>query len=327
MQRRTFIMLLGGTAGARPLAAWAQQTAMPVVGFLASSAPLGWEPYLAAFRDGLRGLGFVEGNNVAIEYRWADGNYANLPRLAEELVGMRVEVIVASGGTAPAIAAKKASSTIPIVFTGVPNPVELGLVASLNRPAGNMTGVSVLTTEVLPKRIELLSALVPGADVFGLLANPTNAGYLDETRVARGAAAARGKTLIVAEAKAEADFESAFDTFVQKRCGALVLTTDAFFNNQRDSIIAVAGRHWIPTIYGWPEFPRAGGLASYGPDLAEQYRLCGGFVGRILKGEKPQELPVMQPTKFNFVLNLKTMKALNIEAPANVLALADEVIE
>ncbi len=204
MQRRTFIMLLGGTAAARPLAAWAQQTAMPVVGFLASSAPLGWEPYLAAFRDGLRGLGFVEGKNVAIEYRWADGNYANLPGLADELVGLRVEVIVASGGTAPAIAAKKASSTIPIVFTGVPNPVELGLVASLNRPAGNLTGVSVLTTEVLPKRVELLSALVPGADVFGLLANPANAGYLDEIRVVRGAAAAHGKSLIVAEAKAEA---------------------------------------------------------------------------------------------------------------------------
>ena len=191
MRRRDFINLLGGTAAARPLAAWAQQTPMPVVGFLASSAPLGWEAYLAAFRDGLRGLGFVEGKNVAIEYRWADGNYANLPRLADELVRLRVEVIVASGGTAPAIAAKKASSTIPIVFTGVPNPVELGLVASLNRPAGNMTGVSVLTTEVLPKRIELLGALVPGADIFGLLANPTNAGYLDETRVARGAAAAR----------------------------------------------------------------------------------------------------------------------------------------
>jgi putative ABC transport system substrate-binding protein len=310
-----------------PLAGRAQQAALPVVGFLSSASPAGWDSYLAAFRGGLNALGFIEGKNLAIEYRWANGNYENLPALAAELAGLRVAAIVASGGTASAIAARAASSTIPIVFTGVPNPVELGLVASLNRPATNMTGVSVLTTEVLPKRFELLSVLVPKAGAFGLLANPTNATYTDELKAARTATAARGKSLVSIDASSEPDFEPAFDTLAKQNCGALILTTDAFFNNHRGTIIALADRHRIPTMYGWPEFPRAGGLASYGPDLSEQYRLSGIFVGRILKGEKPQDLPVMQPTKFSFVLNLKTMKVLNIEAPASILALADEVIE
>ena len=326
MRRRQFITILG-SAAAWPIAARAQPSAMPVVGFFSSASPVGWDNYLAAFRGGLSGLGFTEGKNIAIEYRWADGNYDRLPALAAELANMRVAVIVASGGTASAVAAKAASSTIPIVFTGVPNPVELGLVASLNRPAGNLTGVSVLTTEVLPKRFELLSALVPKVDKFGLLANPTNSGYAIEVNVMRSAVAARAKLLTSIDASSERDFEPAFDSLVKAGCGALILTTDAFFNNHRDALIALADRHRIPAMYGWPEFPHAGGMASYGPDLSEQYRLSGIFVGRILKGEKPQDLPVMQPTKFNFVLNLKTMKALNIEAPANILALADEVIE
>jgi putative tryptophan/tyrosine transport system substrate-binding protein len=326
MQRRRFLTLIGGSA-AWPIIAHAQQSTTPVIGFLSSASPIGWDKYLAAFRDGLRENGFVEGKNVAIEYRWANGSYEQLPKLAAELVGLRVAIIVASGGAAPAVAAKISTSIIPIVFTGVPNPVELGLIASLNRPAGNLTGLSILTTEVLPKRFELLSALVPTAAMFGLLANPTNATYGDEIKVAHVAVGGRGKSLITMDASSESDFEPAFDTLVHQNCGALILTTDAFFNNHRDAIIALAGRHRIPTMYGWPEFPRAGGLASYGPDLSDQYRLSGVFVGRILKGEKPQDLPVMQPTKFNFVLNLKTMKALNIEAPANILALADEVIE
>jgi putative ABC transport system substrate-binding protein len=298
-----------------------------VIGFLSSASPVGWDNYLTAFRDGLAAFGFAEGRNIAIEYRWANGNYERLPALAAELVRLRVAVIVASGGTAPAVAAKTASPTIPIVFTGVPDPVELGLVASLNRPAGNLTGVSVLTTEVLAKRFELLSRLIPGAQVFGLLANPTNAGHADERRVVGDASASRGKSLILIDASSDSDFGPAFDALVKQKCDALMLTTDPFFNNHRDTIIGLAGRRGIPAMYGWPEFPRAGGMASYGPDLSEQYRLSGIFVGRILKGEKPQDLPVMQPTKFNFVVNLKTMKALNIEAPATVLALADEVIE
>jgi putative ABC transport system substrate-binding protein len=326
MQRRDFIAAIGGAA-VLPLVAHAQQPAKPIIGFLSSASPVGWDNYLAAFRDGLRNQGFVEGTNVTIEYRWAEGSYDRLPPLAAELVNLRVAVMVASGGLAPAVAASKASSTIPIVFTGVADPVERGLIASLNRPARNMTGVSLETTELLPKRFELLSALVPRADVFGLLTYANSPLHVDEVKVAQPAVSARGKSLISVNAGSENDFEPVFGTLVEKKCGALILSVDSFFNSRRDALIALAARHRIPTMYGWPEFPRRGGMASYGPDLAEQYRLSGVFVGRILKGEKPQDLPVMQPTKFNFVLNLKTMNALNIDAPANVLALADEVIE
>jgi putative tryptophan/tyrosine transport system substrate-binding protein len=326
MKRREFITFLGGTAATWPLAARAQQ-AMPVIGFLGSTSPVGWGKYVAAFRQGLLDLGFVEGKNVAIEYRWANDDHDRLPALAAELVNLRVAVIVASGGTVPAIAAKSASSTIPIVFTGSPDPVGLGLVASLNRPGGNLTGLSILTTEILPKRFELLSSLVPKAEIFGMLFNPATQSNADETKVAQATAAARGRSVVPIDASSESEFGPAFDVFVARKCDSLLVSVDPLFNSQRDSIIALADRHRIPTMYGWPEFPRAGGMASYGPDLLEQYRLSGIFAGRILKGEKPQDLPVMQPTKFNFVLNLKTMKALNIDPPANILALADDVIE
>jgi putative ABC transport system substrate-binding protein len=325
MQRREFI--LGGAAAAWPLAARAQPQPIPVVGFLSSASPTGWDIYLAAFRDGLRSQGFVEGKNVKLEYRWAEGKFDHLPALAAELVHLRPALMVASGGPAPAVAASNASSTIPIVFTGVPDPVERGLIASLNRPASNLTGVSVQTTELLPKRLELLSALVPKAEIFGLLGNPNSPSRNDEVRITQTAAAARGKSLVAVAAGSESDFAAVFDSLAGKRCAALILSVDSFFNSRREALIALAERHRIPAMYGWPEFPRAGGMASYGPDLAEQYRLSGIFVGRILQGEKPQDLPVMQPTKFNFILNLKAMKALNIEAPANILALADEVIE
>jgi putative ABC transport system substrate-binding protein len=326
MQRRNFIMLIGG-ATIWPLAARAQQPALPLIGFLSSASPIGWDNYIAAFRNGLLDQGFVEGKNVAIEYRWANGEYERLSILAAELVSLRATLVVASGGTTSALAAKKVTSTIPIVFTGVPNPVELGLVASLNRPAGNLTGISVLTTELLPKRFELLSALVPQANIFGLLVNPNTRTSANEVKIMGAAATAHGKTLISVNASTESEFKPAFDSIVEKGCNALVVSVDPFFNSHRSALISLASRHHIPTTYGWPEFPREGGLTSYGPDLAEQYRLSGVYVGRILKGEKPQDLPVMQPTKFNFVINLKTMKALNIEAPANILALADEVIE
>lgn len=327
MQRRDFIKLLGGTAATWPLVARAQQSAKPVIGFLGTVSPVGWDGYLASFRDGLRNQGFVEGTNVTIEYRWAEGNYDRLPALAAELVNLRVAVMVSSGGPVSAVAASKASSTIPIVFTGVSDAIGLGLIASLNRPAGNMTGVSFETTELLPKRFELLNALVPQAGVIGLLVNPNSPSHVVDLKVLQPAVAARGKSLISVNAGSEGDFESAFDTLVQKKCGALIVSVNSFFNSRRDRLIALAARHRIPAMYGWPEFPRAGGMASYGPDLDEQYRLSGVLAGRILKGEKPQDLPVMQPTKFDFILNLTTMKALNIEAPPNILALADEVIE
>jgi putative tryptophan/tyrosine transport system substrate-binding protein len=327
MKRREFITLVSGAAATCSLVANAQQPLKPIIGFLSSASPVGWDSYLAAFRDGLRRQGFYEGSNVTIEYRWAEGKFDRLPSLAAELANLRVTAMVASGGVAPAVAASKSSSTIPIVFTGVPDPVERGLIASLNRPGSNMTGVSIETTELLPKRFELLSALIPRADVFGLFSNSNSPSHLDEVKVLTPAVSARGKSLVSVKAGSENDFESAFDILVEKECGALVMSVDSFFNIRRDALIALAARNRIPTIYGWPEFARAGGMASYGPDLAEQYRLSGIYVGRILKGERPQDLPVMQPTKFNFLLNLTTMKALNIEAPANVLALADEVIE
>jgi putative tryptophan/tyrosine transport system substrate-binding protein len=327
MRRREFITLLGGTAATWPLAARAQQPAMPVIGFLSSVSPVDWSIYVAAFREGLLDSGFVEGKNVAIEYRWANNDHDRLPALAAELANLRVAVIVASGGTVPAIAAKSASSTIPIVFTASPDPVGLGLVASLNRPGGNLTGASILTTELLPKRFELLSALVPEAKIFGLLVNPATRSSADEAKVAQAAAAARGRSVVSIDASSEREFGPAFDVFVARKCDSLLISVDPLFSSQRVAIIALAQRHRIPTMYGWPEFPRAGGMASYGPDLLEQYRLSGVYAGRILKGGKPQDLPVIQPTKFNFVLNLKTMKALNIEPPANILALADEVIE
>jgi putative tryptophan/tyrosine transport system substrate-binding protein len=326
MRRREFMIMAGGAA-TLPLVARAQQPTMPVIGFLGSSSPIGWENYLAAFRDGLRDAGFVEGKTIAIEYRWANGDYRKLPALAVELAGLKVAAIVSSGGSPSALAAKAATSTIPIVFTGIPDPVGLGLVKSLNRPAGNLTGAAVLTTELLPKRFELLSDLVPTADVFGLLVNPDTRIGADEVNVARAAANARGKSLVSMQASQESGFAPVFDTFVAQGCGALIMSVDPYFNGHRGTLIALARRHRIPTIYGWPEFPREGGLASYGPDLPEQYRLSGAYVGRILKGEKPQDLPVVQPTNFRFVLNLRTMKALNIEVPANILALADEVIE
>jgi putative ABC transport system substrate-binding protein len=309
-----------------PVAARAQQP-VPTIGFLGFGSAIGWDRYVAAFRDGLRSQGFVEGKNVVIEYRWANGSYGQLPALAVELVSLRVAVIVSSGGSPSALAAKAATSTIPIVFTVGGDPVKLGLVASLNRPAGNLTGAGILTTELLPKRFALLSDLVPGANVFGLLVNPDTRTSADEVNVIRAAAAARGKSLISVKVNHERDIGPAFDTFASQNCAGLIVSADPIFNLRRDTIIALAGQHRIPTMYAWPEFPREGGLASYGPDLAEQYRLSGVYVGRILKGEKAQDLPVVQPTKFNFVLNLKTMKALNIEVPANILALADEVIE
>jgi putative ABC transport system substrate-binding protein len=326
MRRREFVMLAGGVA-MLPLGVQAQPSPIPVIGFLGFGSAIGWDKYLIAFREGLGSLGFVEGRNVAIEYRWANGDYGRLPELAVELVGLRVAVVVSSGGSPSALAAKRATSTIPIVFTGIPDPVGLGLVASLNRPASNLTGASILTTELLPKRFALLSDLIPKAEIIGLLVNPDTRTSTNEVNVTRASAEARGKSLISVKVNHESGIGPAFDSFVAQSCGALMVSVDPLFNVHRDTIIALAGQHRIPAMYGWPEFPREGGMASYGPDLTEQYRLSGIYVGRILKGEKPQDLPVVQPTKFSFVINLKTMRSLNIEVQANMLALADEVVE
>jgi putative ABC transport system substrate-binding protein len=285
MQRRDFKIMVGGMA-VMPLAAHAQHPVVPTIGFLGFGSPIGWDIYVAAFREGLRGQGFVEGRNVLIEYRWANGSYGQLPALAVELVSLRVTVIVSSGGSPVALAAKSATSTIPIVFTGIPDPIGLGLVASLNRPGGNLTGAGILTTELLPKRFELLSNLVPKADVFGLLVNPDTRTSADEESVIRAAAAAHGKPLISIKVNHESGIGPAFDTFTEKNCAALMVSVDPNFMLRRETVIALARQHRIPTMYGWPEFPREGGLASYGPDLAEQYRLSGVYVGRILKGER-----------------------------------------
>jgi putative ABC transport system substrate-binding protein len=329
LRRRELMSLLVGAAampivGLRPSYA---QRALPLIGFLGGVSPIGWENYLAGFHRGLAEAGFVAGQNVKIEYRWAQGRYDQLPALAAELVARNPAVIIAAGGIAPAQAAKAATSSIPIVFTGVPDAVGDGLVASLNRPGGNVTGMSLLTTALLAKRFELLSALAPKANVFGMLVNTKNPGADRELATARDAAATRGMKLHRLAATTEGEHEAAFADLAARDGRALIVSTDPSFNSRRDHLITLAARHAIPTMYGWPEYPNAGGLASYGPDLADQYRLCAIYAGRILKGAKPADLPVIQPTKFLFVVNLKTAKTLGLEPSPTALAIADDVIE
>jgi putative ABC transport system substrate-binding protein len=328
VRRRELITLLGCTvaAAAGPRSSYAQR-ALPLIGFLGGVSPIGWENYLAGFHRGLAEAGFVVGQNVKIEYRWAQGRYDQLPALAAELIARNPAVIIAAGGIAPAQAAKAATSSIPIVFTAVPDAIADGLVESLSRPGGNATGMSVLTTVLVAKRFELLSTLAPKATVFGMLVNPGNPGADREVSAVREAAAARGMSLHGLAATTEAEIEAAFADLVARNGRALIVSTDATFNIRRDLLIALSARHAIPTIYGWPDYPNAGGLASYGSDLADQYRLCAVYAGRILKGAKPADLPVMQPTKFQFVLNLKTAKTLGLELSPTTLAIADDVIE
>jgi putative ABC transport system substrate-binding protein len=305
----------------------AQPGTLPLIGFLGSAAPSGWESYLAAFHRGLAEIGYVDGLNVRIENRRAQGRYEQHPALAAELVERRATVIVAAGGTTPVLAARAATSSTPIVFTGIPDPVEAGLVASLNRPGGNLTGVGILTTAIIPKRVELLHALIPNAMVFGILVNPASPFAALEVSAARRATAARGLTLQVLEAATENELEPAFAKLAAQRGDALIVSAEPFFTSRRNTLVALAARHALPTMYGWPDYPRTGGLASYGPDLPDQYRLCGTYAGRILKGEKAADLPVAQPAKFYLVLNLKTAKALALDLPATAVAIADEVIE
>jgi putative ABC transport system substrate-binding protein len=323
--RRDFITLLGGAA-AWPLTARAQQPAMPVIGFLHAASPEPFAPFVAAFREGLNEARYVEGRNVTIEYRWAENRYERLPALTADLVARRVAVLVAPGDIAPA-AAKAATSSIPIVFIVASDPIKLGIVASLNRPGGNITGISMFTSALMAKRIELLTELVPNAATIGLLINPTSVTAGTDVNYAQTAGRALGRQIEVLNASNESEIAAAFGTLAKQRIGALVTGTDVLFSNQHVQIAALASRHAIPAIYPWPEFVSAGGLASYGTSHAEPYREAGVYVGRILKGEKPADLPVMQPTKFKLVINLKTAKALGLEVPPTLLARADEVIE
>ena len=330
MRRRKFSILLGGpltVSTAWWFAARAQQKATPVIGYLYGGMAGYSSPDVTAFRRGLAETGYVEGQNVAIEYRWAEGRYDLLPGLAADLVGRNVDVIAAMGVTAVPLAAKAATATIPIVFVTGGNPVVSGLVASLARPGGNVTGVSILVAELGPKLLELLSELVPQAKVIALLRNPTSSGSDRATRHVQEAAPAKGVQLHVLEASSESEIDAAFGSLVQQKAGALVILSDQFFFNRREQIVALAARHSVPAIYEFGEYARAGGLISYGASLTAAARQAGTYAGKILKGAKPADLPVLQPTTFELVINLKTAKALGLAIPALILSRADEVIE
>ena len=326
MKRREFIALVGGAAAAWPLAARAQQKGMPVIGFLGSTPPGPYAPFVAAFRQGLSEGGYIDGRNVAIEYRWAEGHYDRLPALAADLVRQRVAVILATGSTAPALAAKAATAEIPIVFESGGNPVAAGLVASLNRPGGNVTGVTVIFSALVPKRLDLLHQLVPKAAVLGALVNPNYPEADLQRRELREAAKTLGLPIEVQDAT-PTEIEAAFAVLVERKTDALLIANDPIFLSRRDQIIALAARHTVPTIYGLRQYADEGGLVSYGPSLTEALRQGGIYVSRILNGAKPAELPIVQPTKFELVINLKTAAALGLTIPPNVLAIADEVIE
>jgi len=328
VKRRAFITLLGGAAVAWPLAARGQQVAMPVVGFLHPASPV--EPYVsirARFLEGLQETGYVAGQNVMIEYRWAEGRYDRLPQLAADVVRRQVAVLLVGGGPAAILAARSATSTIPIVFVTGDDPLRHGVVANLSRPGGNVTGVSFFTTAVVSKRVELLRDLLPNASSIVYLVNPANPEAEPETKDVSAAARALGFELHVLNASSEREIDAAFATLIQLRPGALLTGSDPFLFSRGSQIAALSIRHAVPAIFVSRENAVAGGLASYGTSIPDAYRQAGVYVGRILKGAKPADLPVVEPTKFELVLNLNTARVLGIAIPPKLLALADEVIE
>jgi putative tryptophan/tyrosine transport system substrate-binding protein len=328
MRRRDCITLLAGAMTALPVVARSQQKAMPVIGFLSGASPGPYAPFVAAFREGLGETGYIEGQNVAIEYRWAEGHYDRLSAFAADLVDRKVDVIAAAVPGLPAAhAAKNATTTIPIVFTSGFDPVEFGLVASFARPGGNLTGVSFLNVELMAKRLELLTELVPQAKVIVLLVNPTNENAERVVRDGQDAARAKGVQLTTLKAATESEIDTAFATLAQLRAGALLVGPDPFFVNRREQLVVLASRHAVPAMYYWREAVAAGGLISYGPSLTSVFRLLGVYAGNILKGAKPADLPVQQPTTLELVVNLKTAKALGLTVPPSILARVDEVIE
>jgi putative tryptophan/tyrosine transport system substrate-binding protein len=330
IERREFIGLLGGAAAAWPIAARAQQQNMPLIGFLNAASPGLFGHVVRAFRLGLGETGYVEGRNVAIEYRWAENQYGRLPALAADLVSRRVNVIATGSATLAAMAAKAATTTIPIVFLTGSDPVEMGFVTSLNRPGGNLTGVTTLNIDMSPKRLEVLHELLPATTMLAVLINPTNSPVTVEAdiRQIRAAADALGvRAVHVVQASTEQEMDNAFATLVERRAGGLMISPDTFFSGKGAELAALASRHAVPTISPYRDFVTAGGLMSYGGSVTELYRLVGIYTGRILKGEKPADLPVQQVTKVELNINLKTAKALGLEVPPALLARADEVIE
>jgi putative ABC transport system substrate-binding protein len=327
LNRREFIALLGGAAATWPLAAPAQQSAMPVIGILASVSPAPYAGFVEAIKQGLRETGYIEGRNVAIESRWAGGQYERLPQLATQLVDRGVAVIILVGGGPTTAAAKAATATIPIVFISGDDPVKSGAVAALNRPGGNVTGVSLLTVAMEAKRLQLLHELVPNVAVVAAIINQNNPQADIQVQELQGAARTLGLQVEVFKASSPSEIDTAFANLVQQRSGAVVMAGDAFFNTRKEQFVVLTARHALPTIFTFREFPAAGGLMSYGTSLAEGYRQTGVYAGRILKGEKPAEMPVQQAVKIELVINLQTAKTLGLSIPLPMLGRADEVIE
>jgi putative ABC transport system substrate-binding protein len=327
VRRRDFIKVIVGSAGIWPLSARAQQAAMPVIGFLSSRSPGESAGVVAAFRHGLRETGFIEGQNLGIAFRWAEGHYDRLPALASELVSLPVALLFAAGGTPSAFAAKGATSTIPVVFSAVSDPVEIGLVPSLNQPGGNITGMAIFNASLGAKRLELMKELMPNAGVIGYLLNPADQKSETESKSVVAAARSLGIDVRMLNAKSESELDSAFAGLQGMRVAALVVSGEPFFDSQRERIVGLAAKYAVPTIYAWREYVLAGGLMSYGTDLPESYRQAAIYAGRILKGEKPANLPVVQPTKLYMAVNAKIAKSLGIEVPPRLLGLADQVIE
>jgi ABC-type uncharacterized transport system substrate-binding protein len=325
--RREFITLLGSAAAAWPVSVRAQQRAMPIVGILGGHTSSEWTPFIAAFNLGLKEVGFVEGQNVHIEYRGAEGHYDQLPALAADLVRSRVAVIVAVGGVNSAVAAKAATEEIPIIFLTGRDPIELGFVKSFNRPGGNLTGINLQNAELEPKRLELLRELVPNASKIALLINPENKNHQSRVGAMQAAVRDAGQQVVVLGAAADRDVAPGFATLAERGVNALIVLPDPFLDSHREALVSLAARYAIPAMYQWREFVQTGGLVSYGSSLTDAHRQLGNYTGKVLHGTKPADLPVMQPAKFELFVNLKTAQTLGLTVPTSILLLADEVIE